>query len=109
MLSGLLGCDTAPALLGPALGGRFGTEAVCITRGAHGAALWAGGRSSEVDGIPVDVVDAVGAGDAFAAGLLHGMLVGQAPPDALRFANRLGALVASRAGALPPWSPDEIG
>jgi fructokinase len=55
------------------------------------------------------MVDTVGAGDAFAAGLLHEMLVGRRPAEALAFANRLGALVASRPGALPPWSTGEIG
>jgi sugar/nucleoside kinase (ribokinase family) len=36
------------------------------------------------------------------------MLEAQDPADALAFANRLGALVASRPGALPPWTADEI-
>ena len=109
VLAALLGCDASPAALGHALGERFGTEAVCITRGGDGAALFAGGQLTELDGIPVEVVDTVGAGDAFAAGLLHGMLDGHAPADALALANRLGALVASRPGALPPWTADEAG
>jgi fructokinase len=108
VLAGLLRCDPTPAGLGEALEERFGTEAVCITRGASGAALWADGEVTDVDGIRVAVVDTVGAGDAFAAGLLHGLLVGQAPADALGFANRLGAIVASRPGALPPWTAGEI-
>lgn len=109
VLAALLGCGASPAALGGALGERFGTQAVCITRGAAGAALYAGGQLTEVDGIPVEVVDTVGAGDAFAAGLLHGVLAGHTPADALAFANRSGALVASRPGALPPWTPDEVG
>jgi len=107
VLAGFLGCEATPAALGEALGERFGAEAVCITRGADGAAMWADGQLTDVGGVEVEVVDTVGAGDAFAAGLLHGMLVGQAPPDALAFANRLGALVASRPGALPPWTAAE--
>jgi fructokinase len=109
VLAALLGCDATPGALGQALGGRFGIEAVCITRGADGAALWTDGQATTVHGIPVDVVDTVGTGDAFAAGLLHAMLDGETPEDALSFANRLGALVASRAGALPPWTADEVG
>jgi fructokinase len=50
----------------------------------------------------------VGAGDAFAAGLLHGLLTDMPPDETLRFANRLGALIASRAGALPVWSATEL-
>ena len=109
VLATLLGCDAAPAELGVALAERFGIEAVCITRGADGAALFARGRLTEVAGIAVEVADTVGAGDAFAAGLLHGILVRQTPANALRFANRLGAVVASRPGALPPWTAGEIG
>lgn len=109
VLARLLGCAPAPRALGGALGDRFGTEVVCVTRGAHGAALWANGQLAEVDGIRVDVVDSVGAGDAFAAGLLHAMLGGHASAGVLEFANRLGAVVASRPGALPPWTPDELG
>jgi fructokinase len=107
VVAGLLGCDAAPGDLGPELGERFDIEAVCVTRGADGAALWAAGEVIEVEGILVDVVDTVGAGDAFAAGLLHGLVAGRTPGEALGFANRLGALVASRPGALPPWTPSE--
>ena len=109
ILATLLGCDASPAALGQALGKRFRTEAVCITRGPDGAALFAAGRLTEVEGTPIEVVDTVGAGDAFAAGLLHGMLAGHGPADVLAFANRLGALVASRPGALPPWTAGEAG
>lgn len=108
VLATLLGCDASPVTLGQALGERFSTEAVCITHAGDGAALFAGGQLTQVDGIPVDVVDTVGAGDAFAAGLLHAMLDGRDPADALGLANRLGALAASRPGALPPWTGDEI-
>jgi fructokinase len=108
VLGTLLGCSADPQTLGRRLVERYAVEAVCITRGAAGAALWADGMLHEVDGIPVGVVDTVGAGDAFAAGLLHAMLEGRPAAEALAFANRLGALVASRPGALPPWQPDEI-
>jgi fructokinase len=109
VLATLLGCDASPVALGQALGERFGIEAVCITRGPEGAALFAAGHLTEAEGIRIEVVDTVGAGDAFAAGLLHKILEGQAPADALGYANRLGALVASRPGALPPWTADEVG
>ena len=109
ILGELLGCDPDAATLGRRLAERYGIEAVCVTNGQDGAALWADGTLAEVDGIRVDVADTVGAGDAFAAALLHAMLVGQRPAEALAFANRLGALVASRPGALPPWRTGEIG
>lgn len=105
----LVGAATAtPRGLATALRSRYGVERLCITRGAAGATLLVDGGESAVEGIPVDVVDTVGAGDAFAAGLLHGLLRGETPAEALAFANRLGALVASRPGALPTWRADEL-
>jgi fructokinase len=94
--------------LGETLAMRYGTRALCVTRGPDGAALWLEGAAFEVAGIPTHVVDAVGAGDAFAAGLLDGLLRGRPPAKVLERANRLGALVASRSGALPEWSVDEL-
>jgi fructokinase len=108
-LAALLGTRPDPAALGARLASRFDVAVVCITRGADGGSVWADGGLVEVDGISVDVVDTVGAGDAFAAGLLHGILEGLASGEALGLANRLGAVVASRAGALPAWSAGEIG
>jgi len=104
----LVGSVRRPDALATTLAARFDIEAVCITRGADGATLLTHGRRYDVDGIRVDVVDTVGAGDAFAAALLHGLLAETPPDEALRLANRLGALVVSRRGALPSWSPDEL-
>lgn len=107
-LAMLLGATPDPSVLGPRLARRDGVEALCVTRGGDGAALWVDGELAEVDGIAVEVVDTVGAGDGFAAGLLHGMLRGMPPAETLTMANRLGALVAARPGGLPPWRIDEI-
>jgi fructokinase len=57
----------------------------------------------------VKVVDTVGAGDGFAAAFVHGMADGWSAAKTGDFANRLGALVASRAGAVPEWSLRELG
>jgi fructokinase len=82
---------------------RFGNGAVCLTRGAHGAALWREGRWTEHPGFRVAVKDTVGAGDAFLAGLLSRLLAGQDDHEVLAFANRLGAYVASQFGATPAY------
>jgi fructokinase len=55
----------------------------------------------EVPGIDVNVVDAVGAGDAFTAAWISATLRGWPLETAARFANRVGGLVASHAGAMP--------
>ena len=108
VLAGLLGSAATGRALATALAARYGIERLCITRGAAGATLLVRGHEYMVEGIEVDVADTVGAGDAFAAGLLHGLLTDMPPDETLRFANRLGALVASRAGALPVWSATEL-
>jgi fructokinase len=108
VLGRLLDVPSDPSRLGAALADRFGTRSLCVTRGADGAALWFDGSSFAVAGIAVDVVDAIGAGDAFAACLLDGLLQGRGPDETLARANRLGAMVASRSGALPDWSIEEL-
>jgi sugar/nucleoside kinase (ribokinase family) len=55
-----------------------------------------------VPGVPAAVVDATGAGDAFAAGLLAAWVAGASPADALAAGARLGALAVTRVGARPP-------
>jgi 5-dehydro-2-deoxygluconokinase len=48
--------------------------------------------------IPVDVVNGLGAGDAFGGALVHGLLAGWPVERAVRYANAAGALVAGRLG-----------
>lgn len=76
-------------------------ELVCITRGGNGAIGVTRDETVEVPGVPVTVVDTVGAGDAFTAALITMRLQQQPLEATLRFANRMGSLVASRAGAMP--------
>jgi fructokinase len=61
----------------------------------------------EASGHSVEVADTVGAGDAFAAAFLYGLIC-EWPADRIAaFANRVGALVASRDGAIPDWTVKE--
>jgi len=87
---------------------RWGWEAVCVTRGELGCALLVCDRYVEAPGYCVRVADTVGAGDAFSAAFLHGLNAGWPAAQIGDFANRLGALVASRPGGAAPWSLDEI-
>jgi fructokinase len=87
---------------------RFEWEAVCVTRGELGCALLARDQYAEVPGYRVPVADTVGAGDAFSAAFLHGLNAGWPAAEIGDFANRLGAVVASRPGGAAPWSLDEI-
>jgi fructokinase len=82
---------------------RYGWKAVGVTKGARGCAILAGNEYAVAQSYPIEVADTVGAGDAFAAAFLHGL--NHWPVDAIAsFANRIGAIVASRAGAIPDWS-----
>ena len=91
-----------------AVAGAYGLDAICVTRGARGCAVLIAGEYVEAEGYSVEVADAVGAGDAFAAAFLHGLGRSWPPLQIADFANRVGALVASRRGAIPPWTIDEV-
>jgi len=94
-----------------------GASLVVLTAGSEGATAVMAGRELSHPAAPVPVVDTVGAGDAFMAGLLaslqaQGVLnreglraldearLGQA----LGLASRVAALTCTRAGANPPWA-----
>jgi fructokinase len=86
---------------------EFGWQTVCVTRGSKGCVLLTSDKFWEAEGYETTVVDTVGAGDAFAAALVHGLGRRWPAPQIADFANRLGALVASRPGAIPPWTLEE--
>jgi fructokinase len=87
---------------------RFGWQAVCVTRGSEGCALFLHGEYLEIPGYRVTVADTVGAGDAFAAALVHGISAGWPADKVGDFANRLGAVVASRRGGVPEWTMADL-
>ncbi|MEV8455995.1 carbohydrate kinase [Streptomyces sp. NPDC052095] len=95
-----------------------GPALVLVTRGGDGAlAVWSGGREA-IAALPAEVVDTVGAGDAFMSGTLHALaahgLLGAAArerlrradpalvADVLRYAAASAAVTVARAGANPP-------
>jgi fructokinase len=83
-----------------------GNARICVTRGARGAALCEGGEMLFAAAPAVKVRDTIGAGDAFTAALVHGILVEKPRIEALRFACALGALVASLPGGQPDYDPE---
>jgi fructokinase len=81
---------------------HFPVHMVCVTMGGSGSLLVTREKVDRHPGIPVKVVDTVGAGDAFAAALTHYYLRG-APLSVINEAgNRWGSWVASQPGAMPP-------
>lgn len=87
---------------------RFRWDCVCVTRGSEGCSILLADKYLEERGVEIDVADTVGAGDAFAAALLHGLGAGWSVQYTARFANRVGALVASRTGPTPAWTLQEV-
>jgi fructokinase len=84
---------------------RFPLDLVCVTMGGSGSLLLSKEQVDRHAGIPIQVVDTVGAGDAFTAALTHYYLR-NAPLAVINDAgNRWGSWVASQAGAIPPLDP----
>ena len=77
-----------------------GVREVAITMGADGCWAAGDGFDGRVPGLTVEAVDGTGAGDAFAAGLLHGRLAGWDLERACRLANAVGALATTAVGAV---------
>jgi fructokinase len=91
------------------LADRFDCRTICVTRGSDGATLFHDGNFYEHNGYDVTTVDAVGAGDAFLAGLLTKLLDEDASPaQALEYANLLGACVVTRSGATPSIDEEDV-
>ncbi len=87
---------------------RFGVSIVCVTCGERGCSILKAGQLIQVPGFRVEIADTVGAGDAFAAGFVHGLSQGWDVQQSARFANAVGAVVASKRGAIPEWNIEEV-
>lgn len=81
---------------------------VALKLGAEGVLVRQGGDERHVPATPVAaVVDTTGAGDAWNARFLAGVIRGEAPVDAAAVANRWAARVLAHRGAIPPRAPDD--
>lgn len=92
------------------------TDAVFVLkRGALGCHIIDGAIPDSLDALEiystekVEVMNVLGAGDAFASGLMYGLITGKNYREAARIANVCGAIVVSRHGCAPAMpSPDEL-
>lgn len=98
LASTLLGGDSEwrAAGLTPREALRLGATLAVVKHGPDGASVLTLDREARVPGLPVPVVNGLGAGDAFAAAFGAGLLRGLAPEAAVRRANAAGAIVATR-------------
>lgn len=79
-----------------AAAGLTGVPVLVLKRGERGATVYEDGEETDVPGFPVDVVNGLGAGDAFAAAMGHGLLRGLPLVEAVRRGTVAGALVAGQ-------------
>lgn len=79
-----------------------------ITLGEAGAAMYSNGAFTQQSRYEITVADTVGAGDAFLAGALFSIIKEKEPKQVLKFANAMGAYVASKKGATPELDLSEI-
>ena len=87
----------------------FGLKLVAVTDGGRGSLLVARDAVAEHRGHKVRVVDTIGCGDAFTATLAHCFVRRVPLEEAGEMANRMGAWVATRAGATPDADPFTVG
>ena len=93
--------DEGPEALIRWLRGDWPVRWVCITRGPAGCLLAGDGGLCEEPGRAIEGADAVGAGDAFTAALVCGILLDWPIERIAGFANAVGGIVAGRSGAMP--------
>jgi fructokinase len=82
---------------------------VAATLGAEGSLVTSREGAFRHPGFPIKVVDTVGAGDAFTAGLLHAYLRGASLSQMAEIGNLCGSYVAGQPGATPALSAELIG
>ncbi|MGM0545391.1 MAG: carbohydrate kinase family protein [Bacteroidota bacterium] len=87
---------------------QFNCSTICITKGANGSMLFRDGLWFEHKGFPVKAKDVVGAGDAFLASLLHGIIKGKSGEEMLVCANATGSLIAQKDGATPEYNLGDV-
>jgi 5-dehydro-2-deoxygluconokinase len=88
---------------------ELGPAVAIVKLGPAGVLAVSADEVVEVGAIPVEVVNGLGAGDAFGGALCHGILAGLSLEETLRLANAAGALVATRLGCADEMPPlDEI-
>jgi fructokinase len=85
---------------------RFDLQLVAFTRGERGSLLYQRGVWSDRPGQKLDVVDTIGAGDAFTAALVMGLLNQFSLEDIHQIAADIATFVCSQPGATPVFPAD---
>jgi len=87
---------------------RYKLNVVAVTKGPKGAVLYCRGGTYPSEGRKALIVDTVGAGDAFTAAMVMGLINGVCMETIINMANRLAVYVCGRPGATPMPSREMI-
>jgi fructokinase len=97
-----------PETFSRALAASHGLRAVAVTAGPKGASLLLDGAYAEAPAPEVHAANTIGAGDAFTAAMIDGILRDLPADVVLGRSISLGTLIASRQGALPQWTIEDL-
>ncbi len=103
----VFGIDGAPETVVKALADYSHAQTVVVSIGDQGAVGWDGQHLYQHPALPVQIIDRIGAGDALAAGVLHGWLDG-ALDKGLQTGVILAALALSQRGDAVITTPEEV-
>jgi 5-dehydro-2-deoxygluconokinase len=90
---------------------NLGPRLAIVKLGERGVVVAWEGETARVEPVPVEVVNGLGAGDAFGGAVCHGLLAGWDPVRVVRFAAAAGAFVAARLACADamPTVPEVLG
>lgn len=106
VVSKMLGADGADADLFSGLVHELSIPRAVLTAGADGVLVHENGAITRVPPHPAEAVDTVGAGDAFTAALVCGLMRGRSLAETAPRAARLASWVVSLRGATPEWTSE---
>jgi fructokinase len=101
VLAGMFGLQGSAEKQIIQLAARFDLRLIAYTKGSNGSLLFQEGRWSAAGSKCVEVADTVGAGDAFTAALVIGLLHGLDLQEVHEFASETAGFVCSQSGATP--------
>ncbi|MBV7328021.1 sugar kinase [Chloroflexi bacterium TSY] len=103
----LFGCQGTPEAVVEQLVRQSNAKIVCVTFGDQGVVVWDGLQFLRAPAYPVEVIDRIGAGDALAAGIIHGWLDGDLDRGA-RNGVALAAMVLTQHGDMLTTNQAEL-
>ena len=85
---------------------RYSPEVLIITAGGDGSYIYTDRQLEKIDAEPIEVVDAIGAGDSFSASFMYMYFHTRDALESAGIASKVGAFVATQRGAIPDYSTE---